>query len=152
MKNIFYETFVNVLPQDANCVIKNVIREGYGEFLKEGLAEDQLKQRLDVSLDRWLHHPLMAQGLTYHFGVVKTWENQHTITVYGKRKISSDLILNRAWVVGFEAKVVLLDSLEQLAGLAVAKSLGVRGEEGLEKLDCAGKLKEVVRLLMDKNL
>ena len=59
LKNIFYETFVNVLPQDANCVIKNVIREGYGEFLKEGLAEDQLKQRLDVSLDRWLHHPLI---------------------------------------------------------------------------------------------
>ena len=150
MKNIFYETFVNVLPQDANCVIKNVIREGYGEFLKEGLAEDQLKQRLDVSLDRWLHHPLMAKGLTYQLGVVKKGENKHTITVYGKRKQCSALLSSCA--IGFEAEVFFLDSLEQLAGLAVAKSLGVRGEEGLEKLDCAGKQKEVVRLLMDKIL
>ena len=32
----------------------------------------------------------------------------------------------------------------------MAKALDDRGEMGLEELDCAGKQKEVVRLLMDK--
>ena len=145
-------------------VIKEAIREGHREFnhwvglklpqqkpiLMEGLAEGKLELCLAVSLDRFLLHLLMAQGLTYNVLVVKMGENTHTITVYAEKETCCTLQL--IWGVSFEAKVVLLDSLEQLAGLAVAKALGVRGEEGLEELDCAGKQKEVVRLLMDKQL
>ena len=46
------------------------------------------------------------------------------------------------------SKVVVLDSLEKLAGLAVAKAL--RGEEGLERLECSEIQKEIVGGLLDR--
>ena len=91
----------------------------------------------------------MAQGLSYNVVVVgKGDNNKHMITVYAEKETCCTLQL--IWAVSFETNVVELDSLEQFAGLAVAKAIGVRGERGLEELDCAGKQKEVVRLLMDK--
>ena len=101
-----------------------------------------------LSLDSFLLPLLMTEGLTYNVVVVKKGENSHKITVYAERETCCTLQL--IWAVSFETKVVELDSLEQFAGLAVAKAIGVRGEMGLGELDCAGKQKEVVRLFMDK--
>jgi len=144
-------------------VIKAAIREGYKDFsgwkgleatqqkpgLVERLAEGRLELCLALSLDSFLLPLLMAQGLSYNVVVVgKGDNNKHMITVYAEKETCCTLQL--IWAVSFETKVVELDSLEQLAGLAVAKALEDRGEMGLEELDCAGKQKEVVRLLMDK--
>ena len=112
------------------------------------MVEGKLELCLAISLDCFLLPLLMAQGLTYNVLVVKRGMKSHKITVYAERETCCTLHL--IWAVSFETKVVDLDSLEQLAGLAVAKAIGVRRERGLEELDCAGKQKEVVRLLMDK--
>ena len=144
-------------------VIKEAIREGYQDFsgwkenktaqqepslMMEGLVEGKLELFLAISLDCFLLPLLMAQGLTYNVFVVKRGMKSHKITVYAERETCCTLQL--IWAVSFETKVVDLDSLEKVAGLAVAKAIGVRRERGLEELDCAGKQKEVVRLLMDK--
>jgi len=136
-------------------VIKAAIREGYQDFngwAEEGPGGEKAVGKLElcfaISLDCFLLPLLMAEGLTYNVVVVKKGENSHKITVYAERETCCYLKL--IWAVSFETKVVELDSLEQFAGLAVAKAIGVRGERGLEELDCAGKQKEVVRLLMDK--
>jgi len=144
-------------------VIKEAIREGYRDFsgwkehkaaqqerglMMERLLEGKLELCLAISLDCFLLPLLMAQGLTYNVLVVKRGVKSHKITVYAERETCCTLQL--IWAVSFETKVVDLDSLEKVAGLAVAKAIGVRRERGLEELDCAGKQKEVVRLLMDK--
>jgi len=143
-------------------VIREAIREGYQDFrgwvehlaeqqepvLTERIVEAKLELSLAVSLDCFLLPLLMVQGLTYNVFVVKRGENSHKITVYAEKETCCTLQL--IWAVSFETQVMELDSLEQVAGLAVAKAIGVRGERGLEELDCAGKQKEVVRLLMDK--
>ena len=145
-------------------VIKEAIREGYRDFKAQVRQEEkagiggrhtsvkrrelELKGKLRKSLDSFLLPLLMVQGLTYNVFVVKKGENGHKITVYAERETCCTLQL--IWAVSFETKVVELNSLEQVAGLAVAKAIGVRGERGLEELDCAGKQKEVVRMLMDK--
>ena len=138
-------------------VIKAAIREGYQDFnssaenkaaQQERMAEGKLELCFAVSLDCFLLPLLMAEGLTYNVVVVKKGRNSHKITVYAERETCCTLQL--IWAVSFETKVVELDSLEHVAGLAVAKAIGVRGEMGLEELDCAGKQKEVVRFLMDK--
>ena len=143
-------------------MIKEATREGFRDFrgwaghlaaqqepvLTEKLVEAKLELSLAVALDRFLLPLLMAQGLTYNVFLVKRGENSHKITVYAEKETCCTLQL--IWAVSFQTKVVELDSLEQVAGLAVAKAIGVRGERGLEELDCAGKQKEVVRLLMDK--
>lgn len=136
-------------------VIKAAIREGYQDFngwAEEGPGGEKAVGKLElcfaISLDCFLLPLLMAEGLTYNVVVVKKGENSHKITVYAEKETCCTLQL--IWAVSFETKVVELDSLEQFAGLAVAKAIGVRGERGLEELDCAGKQKDVVRLLMDK--
>lgn len=136
-------------------VIKAAIREGYRDFngwVEDRPAGERLMGKLELcfalSLDSFLLPLLMTEGLTYNVVVVKKGENSHKITVYAERETCCTLQL--IWAVSFETNVVELDSLEQCAGLAVAKAIGVRGESGLEELDCAGKQKEVVRLLMDK--
>ena len=144
-------------------VIKEAIREGYQDFsgwkenktaqqepslMMEGLVEGKLELFLAISLDCFLLPLLMAQGLTYNVFVVKRGMKSHKITVYAERETCCTLQL--IWAVSFETKVVDLDSLEKVSGLAVVKAIGVRRERGLEELDCAGKQKEVVRLLMDK--
>ena len=87
----------------------------------------------------------MAQGLSYNVYVERKGENNHNITVYSEKETCCSLQL--IWAISFESKKVMLDSLEQLAGLAAAKALGGRGERGLEDLDIAVKQKEVVKLL-----
>ena len=134
-------------------MIKEAIREGYRDFKaqvrqEERMGEGKLELCFAISLDSFLLPLLMVQGLTYNVFVVKKGENGHKITVYAERETCCTLQL--IWAVSFETKVVELNSLEQVAGLAVAKAIGVRGERGLEELDCAGKQKEVVRMLMDK--
>ena len=90
----------------------------------------------------------MSQGLSYNVYVERKGENNHNITVYAEKETCCSLQL--IWAISFESKKVMLDSLEQLAGLAAAKALGGRGERGLEDLDIAVKQKEVVKLLMDR--
>ena len=118
-------------------VIKAAIREGYKDFsgwkgleatqqkpgLVERLAEGRLELCLALSLDSFLLPLLMAQGLSYNVVVAgKGDNNKHMITVYAEKETCCTLQL--IWAVSFESKRVLLDSLEQLAGLAVAKALG----------------------------
>jgi len=143
-------------------VIKEALREGYQDFygwvkpylfqqrpdLMDRLAEGKLELCLAVALDDHLLPLLAAQGLTYNVHVVKKGEDRHAITVYAEKETCCSLQL--IWAVAIQTKMVLVESLEQLAGLAVAKALGERGEEGLMALDCAGRQKEVVRRLMDK--
>jgi len=143
-------------------VIKEALREGYQDFcgwakpnlfqqksdLMDRLVEGKLELCLAVALDDHLLPLLAAQGLTYNVHVVKKGEDRHAITVYAEKETCCGLQL--IWAVAIQTKMVLVESLEQLAGLAVAKALGERGEEGLMALDCAGRQKEVVRRLMDK--
>jgi len=143
-------------------VIKEALREGYQDFcgwampnwsqqkseLTDRLVEGKLELCLAVALDDHLLPLLAAQGLTYNVHVVRKGEDRHAITVYAERETCCGLQL--IWAVAIQTKIVLVESLEQLAGLAVAKALGDRGEKGLMALDCAGRQKEVVRQLMDK--
>ena len=94
----------------------------------EKLVEAKLELSLAVALDRFLLPLLMAQGLTYNVFLVKRGENSHKITVYAEKETCCTLQL--IWAVSFQTKVVELDSLEQVAGLAVAKAIGGRGERG----------------------
>merc|ERR1719167_1943860 len=143
-------------------VIKEALREGYQDFcgwakpnlfqqksdLMDRLVEGKLELCLAVALDDHLLPLLAAQGLTYNVLVVKKGVDRHAITVYAEKETCCGLQL--IWAVAIQTKIVLVESLEQLAGLAVAKALGERGEEGLMALDCAGRQKEAVRQLMDK--
>ena len=106
------------------------------------MVEGKLELCLAVALDDHLLPLLAAQGLTYNVHVVKKGEDRfvvvrglcktlhhkcftlfascrHAITVYAEKETCCGLQL--IWAVAIQTKMVRVESLEQLAGLAVAK-------------------------------
>ena len=75
--------------------------------------------------------------------------SDYRIVVFAEKKV--DGVFQHPWAVCLVTKVVEVDSLEKLAGLAVAKALNRgRGEEGLKQLECSVIQKEIVRGFLDK--
>jgi len=148
-------------------VIQEGTREGYMEFqaalkklecagAKKGDAGRGLKQLescLRLRFDKYLVPLLEAIGLTFcptqpNLFVGPESGGDYRIIVFADKKV--DRLSQHPWAVCLVTKVVVLDSLEKLAGLAVAKALGGKGEEGLERLECSAIQKEIVGAFFDK--
>ena len=143
-------------------VIKEGTREGYRDFqaqlkkpeytgARKGDARRELKQLescLRLRFDRYLVPLFEAVGLTFrptqpNLFIGPETGRDYRIIVFAEKKAGG-----HPWAVCLVSKVVVLDSLEKLAGLAVAKAL--RGEEGLERLECSEIQKEIVGGLLDR--
>ena len=149
-------------------MIQEGTREGYHDF-QAGLKkpkctgarkEDgskrlkQLKSCLRLRFDRYLVPLLEAIGLVFcptqpNLFVGPETGGDYRIIVFAEKKVD-DGPPQHPWAVCLVTKVVVLDSLEKLAGLAVGKALKGREEEGLEQLECSAIQKEIVGGLLDK--
>jgi len=148
-------------------VIKEGTREGYRDFqatLNRPCSAEAKKEDIWVDLkllecclrmrfDLYLVPLLKAIGLTFsptqpNLFVGLEGVSDYRIVVFAEKEV--DGVFQHPWAVCLVTKVVEVDSLEKLAGLAVAKALRDRGKEGLKQLECSAIQREIVRGFLDK--
>ena len=149
-------------------VIKDGTREAHKDFqnglkktkcdgAEKGCGRKDLKQLekcLRIHFDHYLVPLLEAIGLSFSpdqpglFVGLETGSD-YRIIVFAQKK-ADGFPQHPCWAVCLETKMVALDSLEKLAGLALAKLLGGRGERGLGQLECAETQREIIKELLDK--
>ena len=115
----------------------------------------QLECCLRARFDHYLVPLLRAIGLTFsptqpNLFVGLEGRSDYRIVVFAEKKVDGG-VSEHPWAVCLVTKVVEVDSLEKLAGLAVAKALNRgRGEEGLKQLECSEIQKEIVGEFLDR--
>ena len=132
----------------------DAIREAYFKVgHMEGKVGDRLntefKRHLNDQLSRYLAPLLDTRGQKFCVKLVEIGEHEFRVTIdaeKGSHNYSLPGSYSLYWAVTMKVTIVEVDTLEEAAGLAVAKALGFGGcaKDKVEQLEIPGTIKKVL--------
>jgi len=135
-------------------VVADAIREAYLKVgHMEGNAGDRLNTEFKRHLDDQLYHylaPLLeTRGQKFCVDLVERGEHEFRVTIDAEKGSYNHSLpgsYSLYWAVTMKVTIVEVDTLEEAAGLAVAKALGFGGSAmgKVDQLDIPGRIKEVI--------
>ena len=135
-------------------VVADAIREAYFKVgHMEGNAGDRLntefKRHLDNQLYCYLAPLLETRGQKFYVDLVEKGEHEFRVTIDAEKGSYNHSLpgsYSLYWAVAMKVTIVEVDTLEEAAGLAVAKALGFGGSATgkVDQLEIPGRIKEVI--------
>jgi len=141
-----FSSFVDII---ADAVKKAYYKVGRVEGKVGDRFNTEFKSHLDDQLCHFLAPLLETQGQKFCVDLVEKGEHEFGVTVDAE-KGSFDHSLPGSyslyWAVSIKVTIVEVNTLEETAGLVVAKALGCDGcvKGKIDQLELPGKLKEVI--------
>jgi len=141
-----FSSFVDIV---ADAIKKAYFKVGRVEGKVGGRFNTEFKSHLDDQLCHFLAPLLETQGQKFCVDLVEKGEHEFRVTVNAE-KGSYDHSLPGSyslyWAVSIKVTIVEVNTLEETAGLVVAKALGFEGcaQGKIDQLEIPGKLKEVI--------
>jgi len=141
-----FSSFVDIV---ADAIKKAYFKVGRVEGKVGGRFNTEFKSHLDDQLCHFLAPLLETQGQKFCVDLVEKGEHEFRVTVNAE-KGSYDHSLPGSyslyWAVSIKVTIVEVNTLEETAGLVVAKALGFEGcaQGKIDQLEIPEKLKEVI--------
>jgi len=145
----------DVVADSYEDVVADAIRVAYYKVgHMEGNVGDRLNTEfnthLDDQLSRYLAPLLDTRGQKFFVDLVEKGEHEFWVTVDAEKGSYNRSIVPGSyslyWAITIKVTIVEVDTLEEAAGLTVAKALGFEGcaKDKVEQLEIPGRIKEFI--------